>query len=174
MGHQGQAPEEMALPLLASPCPVPLPHLHLWSSGPASKPCPLTQGGLCPGRTLALAVAAAKLFLLPGPPSPSSGKTLVTAGPIPADGKPSRKMLWTAGVGGNDQHMAGTCPGPEGWGPDTVRLGPDQLRLRVWGLQESAGVSGVCVPGWSGPCRPTETPGGSNDVTTTQTWTKLC
>ncbi|KAI4530268.1 hypothetical protein MG293_020124 [Ovis ammon polii] len=60
---------------------------------------PLARGGLRPGRTLALAVAAARLLLLPGPPSPSSGKTLVTAGPIPTDGKPSGEdaLVWTAG-----------------------------------------------------------------------------
>lgn len=132
----------MALPLLASPCPVPLPHLHLWSSGPASKPCPLTQGALRPGQTLALAVAAAKLLLLPGPPSPSSGKTLVTAGPIPADGKPSRKMLWTAGVGGDEMAPPG--------GRISTRRGPAQGRkpgvwiLSGWGRTSCGSGSGVC------------------------------
>lgn len=159
LGHQGQAPEEVALPVVASQCPVCLPHQHLWSSGPSSKPCPWLGGGLRPGWTLALAVAAARLLLLPGPPSPSSGKTLVTAGPIPTDGKPSGEDALDRRCGrGRDgapwwreRHTAGARPGPEGWGPDTVRLG-----LRVWGLQESAGVSGVCVPGWSGPHRHTE------------------
>ena len=53
LGHQGQAPEEVALPVVASQCPVCLPHQHLWSSGPSSKPCPwlggdCVQGGLWP------------------------------------------------------------------------------------------------------------------------------
>ncbi|MXQ90476.1 hypothetical protein E5288_WYG016138 [Bos mutus] len=101
--------------------PVEQPFLFI-PRGPASKPCPLTQGALRPGQTLALAVAAAKLLLLPGPPSPSSGKTLVTAGPIPADGKPSRKMLWTAG----DKHG--------GW---EVTL---SLRTRPHGVTNSPGA----------------------------------
>lgn len=102
----------------------------------------LTQGALRPGRTLALAVAAAKLLLLPGPPSPSSGKTLVTAGPIPADGKPSRKMLWTAGVGGDEMAPPG--------GRISTRRGPAQGRkpgVQIqsgWGQTSCGSGSGVC------------------------------
>lgn len=143
LGPPGPGPEEVALPPLASGCPVPDPHRHLWSSGAASKPCS-DSGGLRPGWTLALAVPAAKFLLLPGPPSPSSGK-LVTAGPIPTDEKTSGKMLWAPGVGGGE--MA-----PPGGGTST-RLGSARGRkasahmLTGWARPAGAqdlGSAGIC------------------------------
>lgn len=110
------------------------------------------------------------MLLLPGPPS-GSGKTLVTAGPIPTDGKPSGKMLWsgpqvcgqgeTAPPGGRAAHSRGL--------PRAGRLGVQILS--GWGSG-----SGVCrsLLGSQGSVSPAgQVPTGPRKRHySAQTWTK--